>query len=331
MIVKNKNYFYLATKNSSYIFHIMPSGHLEHIHYGENMNIDPESEDIEQELAPLIFNREFVGGNQNTYDKNFQGVALEDMSLEMSAYGKGDIREPFVELSYADGNRTADFLYDSYEIIKGTLPIEGMPASYDDTNAAATLRIILKDIGYNIELELIYTVYPDVDVITRRANMYNKSEATVEIDRLLSTQVDLPEGEYVFTSFNGAWAREMNRRDQLCKAGLHINHSVTGTSSNRANPFVMVSKPDASETYGECYGFNLVYSGNHYEALEVSQYGSSRFINGINPKGFGWKLGPNTTFTTPEAIMTYSKKGHRLLSLNMHHFVREHIVRGTWK
>ena len=163
------------------------------------------------------------------------------------------------------------------------------------------------------------------------ANMYNKSEATVEIDRLLSTQVDLPEGEYVFTSFNGAWAREMNRRDQLCKAGLHINHSVTGTSSNRANPFVMVSKPDASETYGECYGFNLVYSGNHYEALEVSQYGSSRFINGINPKGFGWKLGPNTTFTTPEAIMTYSKKGHRLLSLNMHHFVREHIVRGTWK
>ncbi len=36
----------------------------------------------------------------------------------MSSYGKGDIREPFVEILHGDGSFTSDFRYEKAEITK---------------------------------------------------------------------------------------------------------------------------------------------------------------------------------------------------------------------
>ena len=44
----------------------------------------------------------FAPGNTNIYDQDHPQYSLEDMRLEMSSYGKGDIREPFVEVVHAD-------------------------------------------------------------------------------------------------------------------------------------------------------------------------------------------------------------------------------------
>ena len=110
-------------------------------------------------------------------------------------------------------------------------------------------------------------------------------------------------------------------------AGKLINSSYTGTSSSRANPFVMVMNRNTAEDCGECYGFNLIYSGNHYEALEVNGFSKSRFVSGINPRSFSWRLEPGEMFEAPEAVMTYSAAGCNGMSHNMHSFVREHIVR----
>jgi alpha-galactosidase len=93
----------------------------------------------------------------------------------------------------------------------------------------------------------------------------------------------------------------------------------------------MVHAADATEKSGEVYGFNLIYSGNHYEALSVNGYGKSRFLTGINPDGFSFILNPGDVFEAPEAVMTYSDRGYSQMSIHMQHFVREHIVRGEWK
>ena len=34
MIMVNDNVFYLNTNNTSYVFKVMPTGHLEHLYYG---------------------------------------------------------------------------------------------------------------------------------------------------------------------------------------------------------------------------------------------------------------------------------------------------------
>ncbi len=151
------------------------------------------------------------------------------------------------------------------------------------------------------------------------------------IQRLMSTQLDFETNDWVFTTFTGSWAREMNRKNQPTVTGVYVNASYTGTSSSHANPFVMLSKKDTSEDHGDCFGLNLIYSGNHYEACEVSSFGKLRFVSGINPASFSWTLGENEIFESPEAVMTYSPDGFNGMSTQMHAFVRECIVRGSWK
>ena len=147
----------------------------------------------------------------------------------------------------------------------------------------------------------------------------------------MSMMLDLDAGSYMMTTFNGAWTREMARSATPLLAGKHVNGTVSGVSSNRANPFFMIHAPHTTEDHGAVYGFNLVYSGSHMEAAEVSPFGKVRIMTGINPEGFSWELKPGGSFHAPEAVMTFSKAGFNGMSRNMHHFVREHIVRGEWK
>ena len=78
----------------------------------------------------------------------------------------------------------------------------------------------------------------------------------------------------------------MQKNSVCVNSGSHCIGSVNGTSSSRANPFVMIHDADTTETVGEVVGFNLIYSGNHYECAQASAYGKTRFVQGINPNTF---------------------------------------------
>lgn len=189
----------------------------------------------------------------------------------------------------------------------------------------------LQDVTNHLELQLFYTVFEECDVITRSARLINHSDASVTLERCLSAQLDLTEDYSVITHFSGAWAREMHREQISLRSGKFINASYTGTSSNRSNPFMILGHKNTCETFGSCIGCNLIYSGNHYEALEKDSYGKLRFVNGINPQSFSRELTPETHFDTPEAVLSYSSNGYGGLSRQLHSFIREHIVRGVWK
>ena len=330
MIKADGHIFVLETAHTTYCFRRMETGHLEHLYYGRHLTL-PEHP-AECDVAPLVEKHTFAPGNTNLCEKD-QPFSLEDIRLEMSSYGKGDIREPFVEIVHADGSTTSDFHYESYEITEKTAETENgdLPGAYDERGEAQRLCIRLRDHSYDLVLELHYDVYAECDVIVRSAVLFNESGETVRLNRLMSTQIDFDPAEYVFTTFTGAWAREMHRSDTRMEAGKHVNASYTGTSSSRANPFVMIAKTDTTEDTGECYGCNLIYSGNHYEAAEVSGYGKMRLTAGINPQSFSWLLAPGENFAAPEAVMAYSCEGYNGMSQCMHAFVREHIVRGAFK
>ncbi len=52
----------------------------------------------------------------------------------------------------------------------------------------------------------------------------------------------------------------------------------------------MVSGRDTTEDNGDCYAFNLIYSGDHYAACEVGCMGKLHVVQGIQPAGFGFVL-----------------------------------------
>ena len=327
--IVDNSIFILETKDTSYIFKVLPTGQLEHLYYGKHLTI-PEGKENDCTIA-LIEKHAFAPGNTNTYDAEHPEYSLEDMRLEMSSLGKGDIREPLVCIKHEDGNSTSDFVFEAAKIVDGTIHMQSLPSSYDENGKAKTLMISLRDKSYGEKLILNYVVYEDCDVITRNSVLVNESENQLEVNRLLSMQFDFDYSGYVVSSFHGAWAREMHRNDTPINAGKFVISSATGTTSSRANPFVMMHKADTNEDLGEVYAFNLVYSGNHYESIEVSPFGKTRFSSGINPEFFRYILAPGEMLEAPEAVMTYSNGGYNAVSGNMHSFVREHIVRGNWK
>lgn len=347
--------FELSTKDTTYVFRARPNGLLEHVYYGEKIDLfgkagspegltegaseklaDGQAEEFavklaESQVEALTEKQAFAPGNSLCYDQEDKSFSPEYCALECSATGKGDVREPMAEVVGKDGVRTLDFVYESHEISTGKQPFRTLPGSYDEAGKVQQLKVILRDSWQQLKLELYYWVYEDCNVISRSAVLVNEGGSPVTVERLLSFLTDLDEDDWIVRSFTGAWTREMRENRIPLTGGKYVLSSSTGTSSNRANPFFFLEKRDTSEDYGTCVGFHLIYSGNHYEAMEVSPYGKTRVVSGINSQGFSWHLEPGERLEAPEAVMTFSAAGRNGMSKNLHAFVREHIVRGKWK
>ncbi|MGN1188111.1 MAG: glycoside hydrolase family 36 N-terminal domain-containing protein, partial [Lachnospiraceae bacterium] len=123
MINENDLLFTLTTRNTTYAFRVLPTGHLEHLYYGRKINTAGAKDALSRKQTT-------PAGNTISYSTDNVAFTLETARLEMSAYGKGDIREPFIELVHADGSFTSDFLYDSYEIKNGRDVLATLPSSY---------------------------------------------------------------------------------------------------------------------------------------------------------------------------------------------------------
>ena len=324
MIKVKDNLFVLETKNTSNLFYVNEVNYLQHLYYGERIEI------LDNTIEVLKDKQQFQVGNGISYDQDHIPMTLESKLLEYSTRGKGDIRNPQIEIQYFDGSRTSDFKYISYEIRKH-VEIEELPTTKSKDKNIEDLVITLLDEENQVELKLIYSIFEDCDVISRRCEIKNLGKDEIKILRAFSLQFDFfNDHNYVFSSFHGSWIREMNRYDQDIIMGTLISESLCGVSSSRSNPFVMISKKGCNEYYGEVYGFNLIYSGNHMESVEVGSFNQVRFLTGINPTTFDYTLAKDEIFETPEAIMTYSNKGFNEMSHHMHDFVNDHVIRGDW-
>ena len=326
MIRQLDNVFVLDTKNTTYCLRVTDSGHLEHLYYGKRISISSASD-----ANVLVEKQSFFSGSSIVYSDKYPNLTLENVRLEMSSYGKGDIREPFVEITHHDGSVTSDFLFSKAAINDTKTPLATLPSSYEEDGTVHELVLTLTDKQYDLTLELVYAAFEDRDVITRSARLINTSTRSVTLNRLMSAQLDFEDGGYVLTTFNGNWAREMYRYDHPVSSGKYVNSTYAGVSSSRANPFVMLSRPSTTEDTGICYGVNLVYSGNHYECVDIGAWGKTRLLTGINPASFCFEIAPGDVFEAPEAVMTVSEDGYNGMSRRMHAFVRECIVRGEWK
>lgn len=324
MITCQSDEFRLDTERTSYWFRVTPFGHLEHIYYGTRLPQD-------QPVAPLLLKRTAVLGSSVLYNDSDPTYCLDSLCLEWSGIGKGDYRDTPAEIKMPDGTFTTDFVYQSHRVVEGFLPMQTLPSAYGQTQDCTTLEITMKDESNGVTLLLYYTVYADADIITRRAMLQNSGNKPLVVRRLLSLMLDMPNREFTLVTLDGGWIKEAHRNDRKLSYGMHVNSSTTGASSNRHNPGFLLAAKGVTEDHGMVYGFNLVYSGNHYGAVELSNHDLVRVGIGINPHCFEWPLAPGAQFETPEAVLSFSDHGFNGLSRQMHAFINRHIVRGDWK
>ena len=324
MISYNQGVFRLTTDNTSYVFQVTKFGNLEHIYYGKKLPVD-------QEITPFLLKRSATIGCTVAYDESDSRYCLDNMCLEWSGIGRGDYREAAAEIKMPDGSFSNDFIYQEHEVINGSVKMDTLPSAIAAEEDCQTLKVTMSDESNDVKLLLFYSVYAKANVITRRAVLENQNEKPLVIRKLMSMCVDMPDNNFQLTTLDGGWIKEANAHRRKLSYGMHVNSSTTGASSNRHNPAIMLAHNNTGEDSGEVYAFNIVYSGNHYSAVETSNHDIVRVVMGINPYCFEWELKKGEQFETPEAVMTYSLAGFNGMSANMHDFVNEHIVRGQWQ
>lgn len=321
MITIDETSFRLDTDCITYLIGKTKYGHLEHIYYGNLLSKEDGANVLTQKRSIIV-------GSSVLYSKEDDIYSLDSMCLEWSDNGRGDYRYSPTEFKMPDGSFVTDFIYESHEVLEGTVAMEAMPTAYGGNQ---TLIIRLKDKAYPIFIDLYYTVFKQSNVISRRTVVRNEGNIPITIRRIMSLSMDLPDECFQMYTLDGGWIKEANLHKRPVSYGITINSSTTGASSNRHNPAFLLAEADANEDYGNVYAFNMIYSGNHYSIVEKNERDYVRVSMGINPHLFEWILPPNEKFETPECVMTYSSQGFNGTSHNMHDFVNEHIVRGEYK
>ena len=96
------------------------------------------------------------------------------------------------------------------------------------------------------------------------------------------------------------------------------------------NPFFALVSPSTTESQGEAWGFNLVYTGSFAATAERGSQGYVRVLLGLNPLMASWPLAPGETFTSPEAVAVYSAEGLNGMSQSFHDLYRNHLSRSNY-
>ncbi|WP_283705966.1 alpha-galactosidase [Clostridium perfringens] len=315
--------FHLYNKEISYIIHILPNGHVGNLYFGKK--IDPYKtynhlfEGIYRPLAAYVYE----GDNK---------FSLQNTRQEYPTFGLSDFRKGAFLIKQENGSEISDFKYESHKIIEGKLKLKGLPQTYvENKEDATTLEITLLDEVIKSKLKLYFTIFEDRAVITRSASFFNLSNKSINIEKAMSFNLDLPDSNYNMIQLNGAWGRERHVYDRSIKEGTQGFYSLKGASSAEFNPFLALRRPNTDEFSGEVIGFSLVYSGNFMAEIDVDTYNQTRIMMGIHPERFSWPLNLNEEFYTPEVVIVYSDKGLNYMSQVYHSLYRECLMRGKWK
>lgn len=318
MIYDLKPYFKCETKDLNYILRILPTGQLEHLYFGRKI--------IDEDLSVLEMKITAGAGSQIEYEKDGNKSLLDLIPLEYSGIGKGDFRLTPMEIKMPDGTYVNDFIYDRHQITEGVIKNQKLPQALSYDKNVMSLVITMKDHVASMELDLIYSVFFDTNVILRKAVLRNLNEKPCVIRKMMSMMIDLDSSNYDLYTFDGGWIKEAHKHKRELSYGTYIIDSTTGSSSNRHNPGIILAKKNTLEDQGVCIGINLIYSGNHYEAVQISNHDLLRIMNGINPHCFEWILNKDESFETPESVLSFSDQGFNLLSKNYHDFINNHII-----
>ena len=314
MITVKHGVFHLQNEKCSYLFRVR-DGFLEHLHFGAQ--VCPE------DAAALAVQAGYGWGSSTLYQEGSNANCLDVLPLEWSGSGYGDYRESPLEISRDGAPLSTDFRYSGCEVWK-SLPESSLPVS----RGQHVLAVYLEDKAADLRLTLLYGVLPTA--FTRRVILENRGKHEISVRKCMSACTELM-GDLALHTFSGGWIAEMQHACMPVTLTRSCLESTTGGSSNRANPGFFLAEPEASETSGAVYGFNLLYSGSHYLSVQKSLQGVTRVLQGISPANFSWTLAPGERFETPEAVMTYSCDGFGGLSAQLHRYIHENLIPPYWQ
>jgi len=318
---ESRRTFQLDAGDSTYCLHVVKECYVAHLYWGRRTR---PTGSMLRLAFPMI--RAF-SPNPDPADPMF---SLDTLPQEYPGYGNSDFRHPAYQVQLENGSTVTDLRYHTHRIFKGKPKLEGLPATYvESDDEAETLEIELVDELTQLKVILSYTVFENFNAIARSARFINGGDRKLTLLRALSTSVDFHDDDYDLLHLSGSWARERHVERRPLAPGTQSIESRRGASSHQHNPFIALLRKGAAEDCGEVYGLSLVYSGNFIAQAEVDQFATTRVSMGINPFDFTWLLEPGESFQTPEVVMVYASEGLDEMSRTYHRLYRTRLCRGA--
>ncbi len=313
--------FKLDTQGTSYVIGIVDEENfVGHVYYGKRID------DYDLHYLMRIGEPPFVP-SQNERDR----LSFYDaFPMEYSTHGIGDFREDSIAVEAESGHAAVKLSYCSHQIMRGKKTLEGLPATFGTNADCMTLELVLKDSVLDLEIILSYTVFEDVDAITKNVHVRNTGTFPLYLTKVLSMCMDMDNQDFDIITLHGSWARERHIQRRKVGFGKQGVGSVRGESGHQDHPFLALVSSNTTQDIGDAFGYNLVYSGNHMAEVSMNQFDSIRIVMGIHPYHFKWKLEPGSSFQTPEVVMVYSSEGIGGMSRNFHDLYRNHLIRGMY-
>ncbi|HEV2382291.1 MAG TPA: alpha-galactosidase [Terriglobia bacterium] len=294
--LSDRKLWILETARTSYVIGLNEKDALQHVYWGEKLTSD-------EGLAPARMAHEVASFDSSETMTN----------SEYPGWGGMYYNEPSLKVTLADGVRDLVLKYDSHEIRGDSLVIR------------------LKDIRYDLFVDLTYKVFPAEDIIRKQAQIENRTAQPVTIESAQSGVWYVPPGEgYRLSYLNGRWGGETQLTRQPIFPGKFVLESRRGNTSHQLNPwFAIDAGGQADEDRGRVWFGALAWSGNWKLVVEDTPPAHQvRVTGGYNDFDFSWPLGPGETFTTAPYYGGFSAEGFGEASRLMHRLDRNEILPG---
>ena len=309
MIQKIDSSYLLSFGTSSYLLTLSPIGKPILDYFGGSLG-------EEGNIQGSLFKPTLLPGRAVCYCQEEPSLSLSCLPLEVSTQTKGDFLTPSVVVE-GENKAPVDFRLISSRIEESPLPPEGYPWP---RGVEQELVLTLEDAVNGLELELHYLAFKGQNVLGRYAKITNKGNSSYRIRRLSSFSISLLNPGLTLHCFRGGWIDEFHEEKIPLTSAITSLHSSTGSSSDLHNPFFYVQTKD-----GECFGFNLLYSGNHEEILQTSPMGFTRISCGIDSENFFYPLDPGESFASPLGILAHGESESDMTA-SFHRFIRSCIL-----
>lgn len=318
---KETGTFRLDTPDSTYLIGIVDAeGFLGHQYYGRRIP--------DRDLSVLLRQKAEDYPSRRARERL---AFFDSLPVEYPGSFLGDMKEPCLELTTEDGFRAVGLTYQSHRIFAGKPELEGLPATYGSGEDCTTLELVAADPTLGLTVRLFYTAFEKINAICRSVRVENTTGRKLRLNRVMSTCLDMDDQGYDLITLHGNWSAERMISRQRVTMGKQGVASRRGISSHQEQPFMALTEHTATQTCGQVYAMNLVYSGNFLAQTELTQQEQLRMVMGIHPDGFSWDLEPGESFQAPEAVMVYSCTGIGGMTRTYHDLYRNHLVRGPYK
>lgn len=303
--LNDQKIFALQTKNTSYVFKLYEETpkykgsttrvYLRSLYWGKRVNR------IDDFARP--FNWYINGYNDGGKHSH------ERFTCEFVGDGGMFYSEPTLRVEFADGVRDLFLNYISHEIFDNTL------------------KVILKDVFYDIEVDLYYKVFEELDIIVRNCVVRNTGEDNIKLEKAFSATVNIPYGDkYYLTSMDSKWAHEYDVHHTEITKVRNVIQSLGGVSNSQNYPYFAIDNGTATDMSGEVWYGTIAWSGNTKITVEKDVMEQVRITGGISDDDFAWVLGKGEAFETPEFVLGFVSDGFNTASDNLQRYVQQSRV-----